>query len=196
MARALRELRGGRGDDELVFTSGRGKLIDASNLMGRVLKPAAVRAGLGEWVVSGGRKRARTWVGFHTLRHTCATSLFRGGANAKQVQMWLGHHSPAFTLATYVHLLPDDLPDAAFLDTITALADGQQKGNKTTPDDPRSDVTCFRRKCWLAAPTALTLSACLWFPRPLNPKVAGSNPARPTRKDLVIPSVRCLDGRR
>jgi hypothetical protein len=23
----------------------------------------------------------------------------------------LGHHSPAFTLATYVHLLPDDLPD-------------------------------------------------------------------------------------
>jgi len=28
------------------------------------------------------------------------------------VQVWLGHHSPAFTLATYVHLLADDLPDA------------------------------------------------------------------------------------
>jgi hypothetical protein len=27
------------------------------------------------------------------------------------VQVWLGHHSPAFPLATYVHLLPDDLPD-------------------------------------------------------------------------------------
>ena len=26
--------------------------------------------------------------------------------------MFLGHHSPAFTLAAYVHLLPDDLPDA------------------------------------------------------------------------------------
>jgi len=24
----------------------------------------------------------------------------------------MGHHSPAFTLDTYVHLLPDDLPDA------------------------------------------------------------------------------------
>jgi hypothetical protein len=23
--------------------------------------------------------------------------------------MWLGHHSPAFTLATYVHLMTDDL---------------------------------------------------------------------------------------
>ena len=28
----------------------------------------------------------------------------------KAVQLWLGRHSPAFTLATYVHLLPDDLP--------------------------------------------------------------------------------------
>src|SRR5215207_1707982 len=26
--------------------------------------------------------------------------------NAKQVQMWLGHHAPAFILSTYVHLLP------------------------------------------------------------------------------------------
>jgi hypothetical protein len=45
--------------------------------------------------------------------------LFRGGLNAKQVQMWLGHHSPAFTLATYVHLMPYDLPDPGFLDAIT-----------------------------------------------------------------------------
>jgi hypothetical protein len=35
------------------------------------------------------------------------------------VQRWLGHHSPAFTLATYVHLLDGDvgeplkLPDGA-----------------------------------------------------------------------------------
>ena len=42
--------------------------------------------------------------------------LFRYGLNAKQVQVWLGHHSPAFTLATYVHLLADDLPDVDFLD--------------------------------------------------------------------------------
>lgn len=38
----------------------------------------------------------------------------------KQVQMWLGHHSPAFTLATYVHLLPDNLPDPRFFDALTA----------------------------------------------------------------------------
>jgi hypothetical protein len=37
--------------------------------------------------------------------------LFERGANAVQVQRWLGHHSPAFTLSTYVHLLADDLGD-------------------------------------------------------------------------------------
>jgi integrase len=49
------------------------------------------------------------WAGFHAFRHTCATRLFAEGRNAVQVQRWLGHHSPAFTLATYVHLLDDDL---------------------------------------------------------------------------------------
>ena len=58
------------------------------------------------------------WAGPHTFRHTCATMLFANGLNAKQVQIWLGPHSPAFTLATYVHLLPDDIPDADFLDAL------------------------------------------------------------------------------
>ena len=57
--------------------------------------------------------------------------LFRNGLNAKQVQMWLGHHSPAFTLATYVHLVTDDLPDPSFLDTLTAAG-----GNKVATGAP------------------------------------------------------------
>jgi Phage integrase family len=51
------------------------------------------------------------WLGFHGFLHTCATVLFREGGNAKQVQAWLGHHSPAFTLETYVNLLDEDLPE-------------------------------------------------------------------------------------
>jgi integrase len=108
----------GVSDDALVFPSRDGTPLKVSNLGSRVLKPAAVRAGLGEWEQRESRKGkvAVSWVGFHTLRHTCGTLLFRAGYNAKQVQHWLGHHSPAFTLATYVHLLPDDLPapDDAF----------------------------------------------------------------------------------
>jgi integrase len=49
------------------------------------------------------------WVGFHAFCRTCASILFAEGRNAVQVQRWLGHHSAAFTLATYVHLLDDDL---------------------------------------------------------------------------------------
>lgn len=105
LARALWVRRGQ--DEELVFTSPGGQLVDQSNLMARVLKPAARKAGVGGWV------------GFHTFRHTCATMLFRNGVNAKQAQMWLGHHSPAFTLSVYTHLLADDLPDADFLDGVT-----------------------------------------------------------------------------
>jgi hypothetical protein len=90
----------------LVFPSEAGTVIDSSNLMERVLKKAGREAGV-------------PWVGFHTFRHSCATMLFRAGWNAKQVQMHMGHHSPAFTLATYVHFLDDDLPDASFLDDVT-----------------------------------------------------------------------------
>jgi hypothetical protein len=43
------------------------------------------------------------------------------------VQLWLGHHSAAFTLDTYVHLLPDDLPDA---DVLEGATEGQ-------PDTPK-----------------------------------------------------------
>lgn len=84
----------GRGD--LVFATATGAPLDYSNTRRRVLVPAAQEAGV-------------PWVGFHTFRHTCATRLFAAGRNAVQVQRWLGHHSPAFTLSVYVHLLDGDL---------------------------------------------------------------------------------------
>jgi integrase len=85
-------------EDALVFTAPRGARLDAKNLAARVVAPACAEAGI-------------EWLGWHGFRHTCASALFRAGANAKQVQAWLGHHSPAFTLATYVHLLEEDLPE-------------------------------------------------------------------------------------
>jgi integrase len=111
MTLVLRALRGARPDDALVFTAEQGGRLIPSNVMSRTLKPAAVKAGLGKWIVEGGRKRAESWVGFHTFRHTCATQLFLRGWNAKQVSVFLGHSDAGFTLRTYVHLLPDDLPE-------------------------------------------------------------------------------------
>ena len=51
----------------------------------------------------------RAWLRYrkpHTLRHTFASLLIEGGESLKYVQEQLGHHSPAYTLAVYGHLLP------------------------------------------------------------------------------------------
>lgn len=91
------------GPDELVFTDARGGHLRQENVRRRVLTPLAKAAGAEQEVGT---------VGFHTFRHTCATRLFAEGRNAVQVQRFLGHHSPAFTLSTYVHLLNEDLGGA------------------------------------------------------------------------------------
>jgi len=95
------------GQDDLVFPSMNGTPQEASNLHRRALKPAAEEAGV-------------PWVGFHTFRHTCASMLFAEGRNAVQVQRWLGHHSAAFTLTTYVHLLDGDLGEPLSLSSCNA----------------------------------------------------------------------------
>jgi integrase len=92
----LRELVAGRGETELVFRGAQGAALRPGNLRYRVLIPAAHRAGV-------------PWVRFHTLRHTCAAMLIDAGAGPLRLQRWMGHHSAAFTLDTYGHLLGDDL---------------------------------------------------------------------------------------
>jgi integrase-like protein len=47
--------------------------------------------------------------GFHTLRHTCASLLIESELSVPRLQRWMGHHSPAFPLETYGHLIDGDL---------------------------------------------------------------------------------------
>jgi integrase len=86
----------GRAPNDRVFATRTGSPLDPDNLAERVLAPACEEAGV-------------EWAGFHTFRHTVASRLFAEGRNVVQVQRWLGHHSPSFTLDTYVHLLDGDL---------------------------------------------------------------------------------------
>jgi integrase len=124
MAQRLWHARNGRTADSPVFPNTRGGLLDAVNVYNRDLKPAARAAGV-EWA---------TW---HTLRHTCATELFNRGLNAKQVQTWLGHHSAAFTLSVYVHMLSDELPDADFWDVpgVPLVSPPAEGASVLTPDE-------------------------------------------------------------
>ena len=103
------------GDDDLVFcvrareNGACAAPLHHSNMHGRILRPVAEEVGA-------------PWAGFHTFRHTCASLLFERGANAVQVQRWLGHHSAAFTLGTYVHLLGESVGEPLNLDDELAPA--------------------------------------------------------------------------
>lgn len=78
------------GKQDLVFLSGRGTVLQYSNVLGRVVKPAMEEAGA-------------PWAGFHSLRHTFASLHIERGTNIKQLSWLMGHHWPSFTLDTYVH---------------------------------------------------------------------------------------------
>jgi hypothetical protein len=97
-----------------------GHRIDQSNLMSRVLKPAAIATGIGDWP------------GFHTFRHTSATRLFRDGWNAVQVQRRLGHHKPSFTIDVYVHLLESDEPEPLAVGNAGATRGPEKPGDVAT----------------------------------------------------------------
>lgn len=82
----------------LYFTTTAGNPIKRTEFMGK----------------SFGWKRARDAItflpgqdtGIHALRHLYASKLLDAGESIKTVAAYLGHQNPAFTLATYTHLMP------------------------------------------------------------------------------------------
>jgi integrase len=81
-------------ENGLVFCTGRGTLINPTNLRRRSLAPLLQRAGLPP-------------ITFHQLRHTAATILLLKNVNPKVVSEMLGHATIAITLDTYSHVLPN-----------------------------------------------------------------------------------------
>lgn len=75
----------------LAFPNEAGGPVDPNNLRRRVLKPLAEEVNA-------------PWAGFHTF----ASIHLSQGTNLLQLSRALGHHSPAFTLTRYTHLLPGD----------------------------------------------------------------------------------------
>ena len=105
-----------------MFPGRDGGACDQGSLRRRVLVPAAERAGL-------------TGVGFHTLRHPCASLLIESGLSPLRLQRWMGHHSAAFTLETYGHLIDGDLGPA--LDLRRELASAKRE---STPPNGRQTI--------------------------------------------------------
>jgi integrase len=79
----------------LLFTNRDGNVIEPGNLRRRGLKPLVEEVNA-------------PWAAFHTFRHTFASIHLSQGTNLLQLSRALGHHSAAFTLSRYTHLLPGD----------------------------------------------------------------------------------------
>ncbi|WP_416369683.1 tyrosine-type recombinase/integrase [Tritonibacter mobilis] len=93
---------------ELAFASEEGTPRSIANLHNRMLKKWTARAN--ELAKNGADSRltpVENW-GFHAIRHAYASRLISAGANLKQLQVYMGHHDPAFTMRVYGHLFPDD----------------------------------------------------------------------------------------
>ena len=100
LARELRTLRPLDGaPDAPVFPGRGGRPASPTNLRLRALAPATERAKL-------------PGVSFHTLRHTCASLLIESGASPLRLQRRMGHHSAAYTLDAYGHLIDGELGPA------------------------------------------------------------------------------------
>lgn len=53
--------------------------------------------------------------GMHVLRHSCASMLFRRGADIKTVSEILGHANIKVTATMYIHLIPEQKKSAISL---------------------------------------------------------------------------------
>lgn len=116
-----------RGPKSPVFPSSVGTELIRGKVAERVLNPAREAVGL-------------TWVSFHAFRHTCASLLFQDGKNIKQVQVWLGHADPGFTLRTYVHLMDDGVGGADFFD---GAIEGPPRGPNGGPNGAEEESTVW-----------------------------------------------------
>jgi len=122
-----------RGPRTPVFASKTGTELIRGKIAERVLTPAAIAAGFKREELIGGADgreatKVRPTVTFHTFRHTCASLLFDDGRNIKQVQEWLGHADPGFTLRTYVHLM--DAGVGGGLDLPSQVKAGSRRGTE------------------------------------------------------------------
>ncbi len=93
--RAHLAAQGNQDSTALLFPNTSGDPLNPGNVRRRILKPLVEEVDA-------------SWAGFHTFRHTFASLHLSSGTNLLQLSRALGHHSAAFTLSRYTHLLPGD----------------------------------------------------------------------------------------
>ena len=125
----------------MAFPAPKGGPWSAQNYLNRVLKPAAVRAGVG-LLKRQSRKGAvveSTDVNFQVLRRTCATLFGAKAKDPRDTQAQLRHADPTVTLRHYQKSIPASVRAAALAfeaELIGSSANhSEQVLNRSTFDD-------------------------------------------------------------
>lgn len=112
----LDEVPGERTD--LFFRSDDDGFLNADALRRRTLKPLVEEVGAG-------------WAAFHAFRHTFASIHLSESTDIVALSRALGHHSPAFTLSRYAHLLPGELAPPLDLAAVLTRPGGARNGARS-----------------------------------------------------------------
>jgi integrase len=92
-------------EGDFVFASHAGTPLAHRNIVRRGLEKATDAAGIGEYVEDEeGKRRWRSAIRWHDLRHTAASLLIAQGLDVVYVSRTLGHADPSITLKRYAHL--------------------------------------------------------------------------------------------
>ncbi len=103
---------------------------------GTPVHPDTVTALFGRHLVAAGLPKIR----LHSLRHSYASAALKSGVSPKVVSERLGHASVAFTMQTYMHVIPG--MDAAAADQVAALILGRPDDGAPTDElEPSTDAT-------------------------------------------------------
>ena len=113
--RSVRPVLTGDGDSATVFLSSTGRTLEPKALL-RIVKAYRDKAHLPDTITT------------HSLRHTCATEMLKGGASVRHVQELLGH-ARISTTQIYTRVVPLDLKKAHA---------------RTAPSERRRDVEAVR----------------------------------------------------
>lgn len=115
---------------DLIVPSARGLPIAANDFNRNTWKKALDAVGV---------PTTRYENGMHELRHFFASSLLDQGESIKAVAEWLGHTEPAFTLATYTHLMPNS--DERTKAAIAGIYDRRTLIESPDPADGEQEIT-------------------------------------------------------
>ncbi|WP_158541298.1 site-specific integrase [Ruegeria sp. A3M17] len=104
-------------DRNLVFSTRNGDPLELRNLYNRMWKPLLAKAN--EMAADEENELVPVReLGFHALRHSYASRLIAANVDLKRLQVWMGHHDPAYTVKQYGHLMEDRAADAALMEKI------------------------------------------------------------------------------